>query len=119
MADRSAANCLFCKIRDGQIPATKIFEDDRCFAFRDIHPQAPTHILVCPREHIPTLNDLAEGQAALAGHLLVVGAKLAADEGVADGGWRALFNVNADAGQLVFHIHLHVIGGRAFGWPPG
>jgi histidine triad (HIT) family protein len=118
MADRPT-DCLFCKIRDGQIPAKKVYEDERCFAFRDIQPQAPTHILICPRTHVPTLNDLAAEQEALAGHLLVVGARLAKDEGFADGGWRAVFNVNADAGQLVFHVHLHVLGGRTFDWPPG
>jgi len=113
------ADCLFCKIRDGEIPAKLVYQDDRAFAFRDIQPQAPTHILICPRQHIPTLNHLTDGETDLAGHLLVVAAKLAKDEGLADRGWRTLFNVNQDAGQLVFHIHLHLLGGRSFGWPPG
>jgi len=112
-------DCLFCKIRDGAIPTTKIHEDALSFAFRDIKPQAPTHILVCPKQHIATLNDLRPEHEALAGHLLAIGAKLARDEGLAERGWRALFNVNRDGGQLVFHIHLHVLGGRPFGWPPG
>jgi histidine triad (HIT) family protein len=115
----SEADCLFCKIRDGLIPAGKLHDDELCFAFRDIKPQAPTHILVCPKLHIPTLNDLGPQHQALVGHLLLVASKLARDEGIAEPGWRALFNVNADAGQLVFHIHLHIVGGRPMGWPPG
>lgn len=113
------SDCLFCKVRDGHIPAKKVFEDDRCFAFRDINPQAPSHVLVVPREHIPTLNDLGEAHEALAGHLLLVAAKIAKDEGHAETGWRTLFNTNKHAGQTVFHIHLHVLGGRAMSWPPG
>ncbi len=113
------ADCLFCKLRDGQIPAKMVYEDDQCFAFRDINPQAPTHVLVVPRKHIATLNDLGEEDAALAGHLLLAGAKIARAEGHADTGWRTLFNVNRGAGQTVFHIHLHVLGGRPLGWPPG
>jgi histidine triad (HIT) family protein len=112
-------DCLFCKIRDGQIPATKVHEDTSCFAFRDIHPQAPTHILVVPREHIPSLNELDEGHAALVGHMLVVGARLAKTEGHAENGWRCVFNVNKDGGQTVFHVHMHVLAGRRFSWPPG
>jgi histidine triad (HIT) family protein len=113
------ADCLFCKIRDGQIPATKVHEDDYCFAFRDINPQAPTHVLVVPKRHIPTLNDIAPDDEALVGHLFVAAAKIAREEGHADEGWRTVFNVNRGAGQTVFHIHLHVLGGRALGWPPG
>jgi histidine triad (HIT) family protein len=113
------ADCLFCKIRDKQIPAKLVFEDERCFAFRDINPQAPTHILVVPRDHIATLNDLHEAHESLVGHLHVVAANIARSEKIADRGYRVLFNTNAEAGQTVFHIHLHVIGGRAMGWPPG
>lgn len=113
------SDCLFCKIRDGQIPSTKVFEDDRCFAFRDIKPQAPTHLLVVPRQHIATLNDLTPADEPLVGHLFTVAAQLARDEGHAAAGWRAVFNVNQAAGQLVFHIHLHVLGGRELDWPPG
>jgi histidine triad (HIT) family protein len=112
-------DCLFCKIRDGQIPSKKVYEDDHCFAFRDINPQAPTHVLIVPRRHIATLNDLGGADEELVGHLFVAAAKIARDEGHADAGWRAVFNVNRDAGQTVFHIHLHVIGGRPLGWPPG
>ena len=113
------SDCLFCKIRDGQIPAKLVHEDVSCFALRDVNPQAPTHVLVVPREHIATLNDLDEGHAAIAGHLLVVAAQIAKAEGIAERGWRAAFNVNKGGGQHVFHIHLHVLGGRTFGWPPG
>jgi histidine triad (HIT) family protein len=113
------SDCLFCKIRDGQIPSTKVYEDDRCFAFRDINPQAPTHVLVVPKKHIATLNDVAPDDEELVGHLLVAAARIARDEGHADAGWRTVFNVNRGAGQTVFHIHLHVLGGRGLGWPPG
>jgi histidine triad (HIT) family protein len=113
------SDCLFCKMRDGQFPSTKVYEDDRCFAIRDIRPQAPTHILVIPRRHIATLNDLTADDEALVGHLFTAAAQIARDEGHAADGWRALFNVNAHGGQLVFHIHLHVLGGRQLGWPPG
>ena len=114
-----AADCLFCKIIAGQIPSNKVYEDDRAFAFRDLNPQAPTHILVVPRKHIPTLNDLTPDDAPLIGHLHLVAASLARQEGHADSGWRAVFNVNAGAGQTVFHIHLHLVAGRPFKWPPG
>jgi histidine triad (HIT) family protein len=113
------ADCLFCRIRDGQIPAKMIHEDEHCFAFRDINPQAPTHILVVPRRHVATLNDLGPDDAALAGHLILVAGQIARAEGHADVGWRTVFNVNGGAGQTVFHIHLHVLGGRPLGWPPG
>ena len=113
------ADCLFCKIRDDQIPSKKVHDDELCFAFRDINPQAPTHILVVPKKHIATLNDVVAEDAPLLGHLYVVAKKLAADEGHAEVGWRAVFNVNRAAGQTVFHIHLHVLGGRPLGWPPG
>jgi histidine triad (HIT) family protein len=112
------SECLFCKIRDGEIPAAKLHEDDLCFAFRDIQPQAPIHVLVVPREHIATLNDLDDGHAALAGHLLLVATQIAKAEGI-ESGWRATINVNRDAHQTVFHVHIHVLGGRRFGWPPG
>jgi histidine triad (HIT) family protein len=112
-------DCLFCKIIDHKIPAKLVHEDDRAIAFRDINPQAPTHILIVPRRHIPTLNHLADDDAALVGHLHRVAATLAAAEGLAARGYRTLFNTNAEAGQTVFHIHLHLLGGRAMGWPPG
>lgn len=119
MADLSHSNCLFCKIRDDLIASTKVYEDDLCFAFRDINPQAPTHILIVPRRHITSLNDLHPEDAPLAGHLLVVAGVIAEREGFADKGWRTVFNVGRDGGQTVFHIHLHVLAGRALDWPPG
>jgi histidine triad (HIT) family protein len=112
-------DCLFCKIRDGQIPAKHVYDDERAVAFRDINPQAPTHILIIPRKHIASLNTLADEDAALVGHLHVVAAQLARTEGIADGGYRTLFNTGTHAGQTVHHIHLHLLGGRALGWPPG
>lgn len=111
--------CIFCKIRDGEIPARLVHQDPLALAFEDINPQAPTHVLVIPRKHIPTLNDLAEEDEGLAGHLLAVGAKIARERGFADRGWRAVFNTHREAGQTVFHIHLHVLGGRPLEWPPG
>ena len=112
------SDCLFCKIRDGAIPAKQVYQDDRALAFRDINPQAPTHLLIIPRQHISSLNELDEADAALVGHLHVVAAKLAKEAGL-DGGYRTLFNTGPDAGQTVFHLHLHLLGGRPLGWPPG
>ncbi len=112
-------DCVFCKIREGKIAANFLHEDDKCFAFRDINPMAPTHILIVPKKHIATLNDMTEEDAPTMGHLLVVAKQLAASEGVAEEGWRTVFNVNRGGGQAVFHIHLHLLGGRTFGWPPG
>jgi histidine triad (HIT) family protein len=112
-------DCVFCKIGEGKISANIVHEDDKCFAFRDINPMAPTHMLVVPKKHISTLNDLAEEDAPAVAHLVLVAKKLAADEGLAEEGWRAVFNVNKGGGQAVFHIHLHLLGGRSFGWPPG
>ena len=115
----SAMDCLFCKIIAGQIPAAKVYEDDRLVAFADINPQAPMHLLVVPREHIPTLNDLDPAHDALIGEMLRRATALAASRGYSVSGFRTVFNCNADAGQTVFHIHLHVLGGRKFTWPPG
>ena len=113
------ADCLFCKIRDGQIPAKLVHEDDQCIAFRDVNPQAQTHVLVVPRKHIASLNDLVPEDEALVGHLFTAARKIVGDEGIADAGWRTVFNTGKAAGQTVFHIHLHVLGGRLMGWPPG
>jgi histidine triad (HIT) family protein len=113
------SDCLFCKIVDGKIPAQLVYQDDRAVAFRDINPQAPTHVLVVPRRHIPSLNDLVAADAELVGYLHLVAQKLAQQEGVAAGGYRVLFNTGKQAGQTVFHIHLHLLGGRDLGWPPG
>jgi histidine triad (HIT) family protein len=113
------SDCLFCKIVEGKIPAKIVHQDADTIAFEDIDPQAPVHLLVVPRKHVPTLNDLAPEDDALMGKLFRVAAKLARDRGLADRGWRAVVNVNRDAHQLVFHVHVHLLGGRAFGWPPG
>lgn len=113
------SDCLFCKIVEGKIPARKVYEDADVLAFEDIQPEAPVHVLVIPKKHVPTLNDLAPEDDALAGKLMRVGALIARERGIAGRGWRATVNVNQDAHQLVFHVHLHVMGGRSFGWPPG
>jgi histidine triad (HIT) family protein len=113
------ADCLFCKIITREIPATIVYEDDRVLAFNDINPQAPTHVLVVPKRHIATLNDLTGDDDALVGEVVRRAAMLAQDRGVSAGGFRTVFNTNRDAGQTVFHIHLHLIGGRSLAWPPG
>lgn len=112
-------DCLFCKIRDGKLPAQLIHEDERCIAFKDINPQAPLHALVVPRKHIATLLDLGPDDDALIGHLHRVASRLTREAGYADDGFRVLFNTNLAAGQSVWHIHLHVLAGRPLGWPPG
>ncbi len=112
-------DCLFCKIVEGKIPAKIVHQDADVVAFEDIQPQAPVHLLVVPRKHVPTLNDLAPEDDALAGKLLRVAAQLAKARGIAERGWRATVNVNRDANQVVFHVHLHLMGGRSFDWPPG
>jgi histidine triad (HIT) family protein len=113
------ADCLFCKIIAGQIPGAIVYEDDRVVAFTDINPQAPMHVLVVPRRHIATLNELTDDHDGIVGELIRRGAALAQEQGHGDRGYRTVFNCNADAGQTVFHIHLHVLGGRRFNWPPG
>lgn len=110
-------SCLFCKIIAKEIPATIVAEDDHCLAFRDINPQAPTHILVIPKEHVPSLNQMTD--PALAGRVLAFARDLAVKEGIAERGYRVVINTNAEAGQTVFHLHAHLLGGRAQGWPPG
>ena len=112
-------DCLFCKIVAGDIPADIIFESETVIAFRDISPQAPTHVLIIPRRHIKTINHLQDGDQAVVGDLFLAAAKIAAEEGIAEDGYRVVMNCNAGAGQTVFHIHLHLVGGRAMGWPPG
>jgi histidine triad (HIT) family protein len=113
------SDTLFGKIAAGEIPADIVFEDEDILAFRDIGPQAPTHILVIPRKPIPTLNDLEPGDAELVGKLFLVAKKIAADEGIAEAGYRTVINCNAAAGQSVYHLHLHLLGGRPMQWPPG
>lgn len=112
-------NCIFCKIVSGEIPAAKIFEDDRAVVFRDINPQAPTHALVIPRQHVASLSEASETDEALLGHLLLVAARVARDEGLAASGYRTVINTGAEAGQTVFHLHVHLLGGRSLTWPPG
>ena len=113
------ADCLFCKIVAGQIPSTSVYQDDRLFAFRDINPQAPFHALIVPRRHIATLNDVTAADQDLLGEMVRRAAALASEHGYAERGYRTLFNCNRDAGQTVFHLHLHVLAGRGLGWPPG
>ena len=115
----SQNECLFCKIVDGDLPADIIYENDELIAFRDIDPKAPTHVLLIPRRHVSTMNDLQQSDASLAGELFITAAKIAADEGLADAGYRVVMNCNEAAGQSVFHIHLHLMGGRRMTWPPG
>jgi histidine triad (HIT) family protein len=112
-------DCLFCKIIAGDIPADRLFENERILAFRDLNPQAPTHILIIPKLHIPTLNDLQPEHSELIGELIRIASELAKKEGIAEAGYRTGFNCNDAGGQTVYHIHLHLLGGRTFGWPPG
>jgi histidine triad (HIT) family protein len=114
-----AMSCLFCRIVAGEIPATTVFEDDDLVAFDDLNPQAPMHVLVVPRAHIPTVSDLGPGHDVLVGAMVRRAAAIAAERGYAESGFRTVFNCRADAGQTVFHLHLHVLGGRSLGWPPG
>ena len=112
-------DCLFCKIITGDIPADKVYENERILAFRDINPAAPIHILIIPKIHIPTLNDLELEHTEIMGELVRTASELAKQEGIADAGYRTGFNCNEAGGQTVFHVHLHLLGGRPFGWPPG
>jgi histidine triad (HIT) family protein len=112
-------DCLFCKIINREIPASIVYEDDRVLAFNDINPQGPTHVLVVPKQHIASLNDLAAEHDAIVGEMVRRAAAIAKERGISAGGFRTVFNTNKDAGQTVFHIHLHLIGGRSLGWPPG
>ena len=115
----SSADCLFCKILGGEIPADIILETEHAIAFRDINPQAPTHVLIIPRQHIATINDLAGGDEQIVGKLFLVAQQIAREEGIAEPGYRVVMNCNAAAGQTVFHLHLHLLGGRNMHWPPG
>ena len=113
------SSCLFCRIVRGEIPATIVHKDDQLVAFRDINPQAPTHILIIPCEHVATLNELVPSQGKLMGDMHLLAQALARAEGIAESGWRVVINCGAEAGQSVFHVHMHLLGGRPFGWPPG
>ena len=115
----SMNNCLFCKIIHGELPADIIYEDEFSVAFNDLHPQAPTHILIIPRQHIATLNDLTDANTQTMGHLIHVAQQLAKQQALAENGYRLTINCNKDGGQTVFHLHLHLLGGRPLNWPPG
>ena len=112
-------DCLFCKIVAGDIPSAKVYEDDKVLAFRDIEPQAPVHILIIPKEHIASANELNEENASVVGHIYAVAAKIAKEEGIAEGGYRIVNNCGVDGGQTVGHLHFHMLGGRSLAWPPG
>ncbi|HMF55106.1 MAG TPA: histidine triad nucleotide-binding protein [Pyrinomonadaceae bacterium] len=112
-------NCLFCQIAAGEIPAEIVYKDERSVAVRDTNPQAPTHVLVVPREHIESLDDATQKDEALLGHLLRIAARVANELGHSESGYRAVINTGAGAGQSIFHLHIHVLGGRALSWPPG
>lgn len=112
-------DCLFCKIVERKIPASIVYEDDEVLAFNDIGPQAPTHVLLIPKRHIATLNDLQKSDDLIVGQLVRRAAAIAKERGLSSGGYRTVFNTHADAGQTVFHIHLHLLGGRKMTWPPG
>lgn len=113
------SNCLFCRIAAGEIPAELIHQDDEIIAFRDINPQAPHHVLIIPRRHIETILDLKEDDAGLTGRMVLAAGKIASELGLSERGYRLVFNCKRDAGQEVFHIHLHLLGGRRLTWPPG
>ena len=112
-------DCLFCKILEGEIPAEIVCENENCLAFRDINPKAPTHVLVIPRRHIATTNDLGPEDEALVGRCVLMATEIAKSEGFDGDGYRLVWNCGEGAGQTVFHIHLHLLGGRVFTWPPG
>jgi histidine triad (HIT) family protein len=113
------SDCIFCKIAEKKIPAKIVYEDTEAVAFEDINPQAPVHTLVIPKKHIPTLLDLKEEDNNLIGHLIKVANKIAVDKGIAERGFRLVTNCNPESGQTVYHIHLHILGGRRMNWPPG
>jgi histidine triad (HIT) family protein len=111
--------CLFCDIAAGKIPSQSVYEDDTLFAFHDINPKAPTHILVIPKRHVTAITDVAPGDDGLVGSMVRQATELAREQGLAERGFRLVFNCGPDAGYSVFHIHLHLLGGRVLGWPPG
>jgi histidine triad (HIT) family protein len=111
--------CVFCRILSGEIPTTKVYEDSVSYAFQDIDPQAPQHVLIIPKEHLDSLNDVAQGDERLLGHLLRIAPKIANQLGFAESGFRTVVNTGTDGGQSVDHLHLHLLGGRSLSWPPG
>jgi len=115
----TSVDCLFCKIVAGEIPSSKVYEDEVCYAFNDISPQAPTHILIVPREHIDSLDTASSVNQTTIGHVLLKAAEIAREKGFSDDGYRVVINTNADGGQTVFHLHAHLLGGRPFVFPPG
>ena len=115
----AAEDCIFCKIASGQIPSARVYEDDVCLAFEDLSPQAPTHILIIPREHVDSLDQAEDEQKEMLGHLLYSAASIAREQGFADNGYRVVINTNDDGGQTVFHLHVHLLAGRPFVFPPG
>lgn len=115
----SEPGCLFCRIIGGEIPADLIHQDDRCIVISDINPQAPTHVLVIPREHLESLDEASRPDEPMLGHLLRTAARVANEKGLSESGYRTVINTGAGAGQSVFHLHVHVLGGRPMNWPPG
>jgi histidine triad (HIT) family protein len=112
-------DCLFCRIIAGEITSDVVYRDERSLAFRDIHPQAPLHVLIIPREHMESLDEATQKDEAILGHLLRVAARVANEQGLSESGYRTVINTGAGAGQSVFHLHVHVLGGRTLNWPPG
>ena len=119
MPNTTSPECLFCRIITGELPTTFVYQDSRLVVFVDINPQAPTHVLIVPRQHIATLNDLRKDDDGLVGEMTRRAAMIARDRGISSAGYRTVFNCNQGAGQTVFHIHLHLLGGRSLTWPPG
>jgi histidine triad (HIT) family protein len=111
--------CLFCRIVAGEIPSKRVYEDEELFAFEDIKPEAPTHVLIIPKRHVATLNDMQPSDDAVLGAMVRRASLIAKERGLDAAGYRTVINTNGNAGQTVFHIHLHLLGGRRFGWPPG
>ncbi len=114
-----AEDCLFCRVVTGEVPSEKVTETDAVFAFRDINPQAPTHVLIIPKSHVGSASELEDAHAGDLIEIFKAAAEIAASEGIDEGGYRLVTNVGADAGQTVFHLHFHLLGGRPMGWPPG
>ena len=112
-------DCLFCKIAKGEIPAKLLYQDDKVVVFADINPQAPTHLLVVPKQHISTINEVNQANSALIGHMVQIATQLAKEANLDEKGYRVVMNCNSDGGQAVYHIHCHLLGGRQMNWPPG
>jgi len=112
-------NCIFCKIAKKEIPAKVVYEDETILAFEDLHPKAPTHVLIIPKDHFASLNDVPEDRSDLLAHILIKARQIAQDKGIAESGYRVVLNTARDSGQEVFHIHFHLLGGRRMSWPPG